>query len=124
MIQISPHCPIFIHTGFVDFRKGIDGLCGVCKYEMDKDPLNGALFVFSNRSRQSLKILIYDGQGFWVFHKRLSTGKFNWWPTSSKIYSELISRELSVLIWNGDPNETKMQKDWRAIDKISDLPIA
>lgn len=116
MIQITPQTPIFIHTGCIDFRKGIDGLCGVCRYEMNKDPLEGALFGFSNRSRQALKILIYDGQGFWVFHKRLSTGKFLWWPTSDNICLDLAAKELSVLIWNGDPKKISLQDDWRSIE--------
>jgi len=115
MIQITPKTPIFIHTGVVDFRKGMDGLCGICKYELKQDPLSGAMFVFSNRSRKSLKILIYDSQGFWVFHKRLSTGRFTWWPTSSETCCELAANELYVLIWNGDPNKADMQKNWKNI---------
>jgi len=115
MIQITPLTPIFVHTGFTDFRKGIDGLCGVCKYELEKDPMTGAMFVFGNRTRKALKILIYDGQGFWVYHKRLSRGRFKWWPESDKVHASLVANQLSVLIWNGDPQKAKMQSNWKNI---------
>jgi len=117
MIQITPKTPLYVHTGVVDFRKGIDGLCGVCKYQLKKDPLSGAMFAFINRSKIALKILVYDGQGFWVYHKRLSCGKFKWWPGGDDICSPIIARELYVLIWNGDPKKINMQEDWRSIDK-------
>jgi len=114
MITLSPNTKVYIHTGIIDFRKQIDGLCGICKYELNKDPFSGAMFVFTNRSRNSLKIIFYDGQGFWCYHKRLSRGIFNWWP-SGELCSEIASRNLNVLIWNGNPIESKMQDDWRSI---------
>ena len=118
MIQVTPTTPIFVHTGFIDFRKGIDGLCGVCKYELSQDPMSGALFVFRSRNMKSLKILVYDGQGFWVFHKRLSRGQLKWWPnTDARICYELLAQELYVLIWNGSLNEISLQKNWKDVDK-------
>lgn len=100
---------IYVASAPVDFRKGIDGLCGVCSRYLNKNPQSGAMFVFSNRSRQALKILIYDRQGYWVYHKRLSRGKFNWWP-GGELCTLLAMKELSALIWNGDPSA--MQSDW------------
>lgn len=118
MISITPRTPIYVYSESVDFRKGIDGLSGVCKNKLKQDPFSGSLFVFRNRSHKAIKLLIYDGQGFWVYHKRLSEGKFKWWPKSSKSsYTELFVKELSVLIWNGNPEEKNMQKDWKKIDK-------
>ena len=114
MITISPSTKIYVHTKVIDFRKGIDGICGVCKYELKKDPFSGSMFVFTNRARTGLKILYYDGQGFWIYHKRLSRGKFNWWPKGD-ICTELIARDLSVLIWNGNPSNSNMQENWRSI---------
>jgi transposase len=113
VIQISPSSPIYIHCGAVDFRKGMDGLCGVCKEQMEKDPMSGALFVFSNRSRKSLKILVYDSQGFWIFHKRLSRGSFKWWRTGEGVSGELRASELAVLIWNGNPDLAAPQTEWK-----------
>ena len=72
MIQIPPHLRVFQHIAPVDFRKGIDGLVGVCRSRLRQDPMNGAVFVFINRRRTSIKLLCYDGQGFWLCQKRLS----------------------------------------------------
>ncbi len=77
MLQLSPHSRIFIATEPVDFRKGIDGLAAVCRQSLGDTPLEGAVYVFRNRSATALKILAYDGQGFWLEMKRLSQGRFN-----------------------------------------------
>ncbi len=65
--------PIYVFTQTIDFRKGIDGLCGLCKKHLLKNPIEGGIYVFSNKSRQSIKILFYDGQGFWLYQKRVTT---------------------------------------------------
>ena len=88
----------------VDFRKGIDGLAGVCKNILDQDPFSGYLFIFVNKKRTSLKILIYDGQGFWLCQKRLSAGRFKWRPKGNDLRINILdSYQLQHLIWNGDP---------------------
>ncbi len=66
-----------------DFRKGIDGLAPRCRQRLKADPWSGAMFVFSNKRRKALKILVYDGQGFWLCQKRLSQGRFPGWPPAT-----------------------------------------
>ena len=66
MIQITPQMRLLLAVEPVDFRKGIDGLVQVCRQRLNTDPMTGALFVFANRRRRALKILMYDGQGFWL----------------------------------------------------------
>ena len=83
MIQITPQMRILVAVEPADFRRGIDGLARVCKDVLQHDPFSGWVFVFRNRSATALKILVYDGQGFWLCHKRLSSGKFRWWPTGN-----------------------------------------
>jgi hypothetical protein len=80
MIQITPQMRILLAVEPVDFRKGIDGRVALCRQKLQCEPLDGALFVFSSRRRTSLKILVYDGQGFWLCQKRLSQGRFRGWP--------------------------------------------
>ena len=63
MIQITPQMRILLAVEPVDFRKGIDGLAGLCRPVLDTDPLGGALVVFRSRSRRALKLLVYDGYG-------------------------------------------------------------
>jgi transposase len=112
MLQISPSTRIFICNQFVDFRKGIDGLASICRNKLDQDPHQGALFVFRNRTRSSIRFLIYDGQGFWICTKRLSKGKFQWWPEEK---STLDARQIQTLLWNGNPELALFSKDWRKI---------
>ena len=83
MIQITPQMRILVGVEAVDFRKGIDGLARVCREVLAADPFSGWLFVFRNRRQTALRILVYDGQGFWLAHKRLSRGRFRWWPTGA-----------------------------------------
>ena len=71
MIQITPQMHILVAIEPCDFRKGIDGLARVCKEVLKQDPFSGRVFVFRNRSATALKALIYDGQGFWLCHKKL-----------------------------------------------------
>ena len=80
MIQITPHMRILLAAEPADFRKGIDGLAGLCRQVLKSDPFSGHVFVFRNKSATSIKILIYDGQGYWLCQKRLSRGQFKWWP--------------------------------------------
>jgi transposase len=115
MLQLSPQSRIFIATEPVDFRKGIDGLCAVCRQSLGDNPLEGAVYVFRNRSATALKILFYDGQGFWLRMKRLSQGRFKWWPTSADTQVPLCARDLLILLWNGDPERAVMAKDWRRV---------
>ncbi len=115
MLQLSPQSRIFIATEPVDFRKGIDGLAVVCRQSLGENPLEGAIYVFRNRSATALKILAYDGQGFWLAMKRLSQGRFKWWPTSTDARLPLSARDLGVLIWNGDPQGARMAGDWRRV---------
>ncbi len=66
MIAITPQMCILVAVQAVDFRNGIDGLARVCKQYLKADPFCGALFVFRNRRRTAIKVLAYDGQGFWI----------------------------------------------------------
>ncbi len=118
MIQITPHMRILVAAEPVDFRKGIDGLASVCRKVLRSDPFSGYVFVFRNRLRTAIKILIYDSQGFWLCQKRLSAGKFKWWPAlnSNDIKtSQLAAHELQLLIWNGDPTKSEVGPEWRKI---------
>jgi len=114
MLQISPTTRIFVCNQLIDFRKGIDGLAAVCRNKLNQDPYQGALFLFQNRPRTSIRILVYDGQGFWLCTKRLSKGKFQWWPDASS----LDARQIHTLLWNGNPELAQFSEDWRKIFEI------
>lgn len=115
MIQITPHMRIFAAIEVVDFRKGIDGLAAFCRIKLNEDPFSGAIFLFRNRQKSSLKVLVYDGQGFWLCTKRLSKGKFHWWPKGNSASIHLEAQELQTLLWNGNPSQASFSDYWRKI---------
>ncbi len=117
MIQVTPQMRILVAVEPTDFRKGIDGLARVCREALGSDPFSGCVFVFCNKSRKALKILVYDGQGFWLCQKRLSKGRFPWWPHSvSAATKALEAHQLTVLVSGGDPAAAKGVRPWRRVD--------
>lgn len=116
MIQLTPQMRLLLAVEPVDFRKGIDGLVAVCRQRLAADPFSGGLFVFSNRRRQALKLLVYDGQGFWLAQKRLSAGRFKWWPSLGEQPTLALEvHQLQLLLWNGNPASAPAAPMWRPI---------
>ena len=124
MIQITPQMRILLAVRPVDFRKGIDGLAAICRSVMGGDPFSGCIFAFRNRRKTTIKLLTYDGQGFWLFQKRLSAGRFSWWPErEDEPVCPMAVHELQLLIWNGDPSSVRVAGMWRPIVSGSDRPV-
>jgi transposase len=122
MIQVTPQMRILVALEPADFRRGIDGLARVCKEALQQDPFSGCVFVFRNRRATALKVLVYDGQGFWLCHKRLSSGRFRWWPAradASIAAQRLAAHQLHVLLSAGNPAGTKAAPDWRPVSPKS-----
>ncbi len=116
MIAIMPQMRLLAAVEPVDFRGGIDALAALCRQRLSSEPMSGALFIFSSRNRKSIKILAYDGQGFLLFQKRLSAGRFGWWPSASGVASvALQTHELQLLLWNGDPCGASIARLWRPL---------
>jgi len=76
MIQITPQMRILVAVEPVDGRKGIDSLAQLCQERLQTDPFSGCLFVFRSRRGTAIRILVYDGQGFWLAQKRFPRGDF------------------------------------------------
>jgi transposase len=116
MIQIPPQVRIWMMVEAVDFRQGIDGLARVCREVLKADPFSGGMFVFRNKRATAIKILTYDGQGFWLCQKRLSQGRFRWWPTSQgERQKTLLAHELTLLLWNGNPLAGQVAPLWKRL---------
>lgn len=116
MIHVSSNTRVLLAISPCDFRKGIDGLGAVCRQVLQQDPMSGTVFLFRNRRGTALKLLCYDGQGFWLAQKRLSEGKLKWWPKHTQdTLTSLAARELQVVLWNGNPHQAGMAEDWRNI---------
>ena len=117
MIQITPHMRILVAIEPVDLRKGIDGLAAFCRQALSSDPLSGTLFVFRSRRGHALKCLTYDGQGFWIFQKRLSSGRFTAWPKGDGSCLRWDPHQLHLLLWNGDPAGASAAPMWKPIGR-------
>ncbi len=115
MLQLTPQSRVFLAVEAADFRRGIDGLSALCRQPIGEDPFAGAIFVFRNRRGTSLKLLCYDGQGFWLCQKRLSQGRLKWWPSTPQASVSLSLRELQILLWNGNPKALELAEDWRRV---------
>ena len=115
MIQITPHMRILVAVDPIDFRAGIDGLAAICRQRLDADPFSGGLFVFCNRRRSAIKILCYDGGGYWMCQRRLSSGRLAFWPDGTSAARTLEACELQVLLMGGDPTQANVPAPWRRL---------
>lgn len=120
MIQVTAQMRVLVAVEPADFRRGIDGLARVAREELASDPFCGCVFVFRNRRATAVKILVYDGQGFWLCHKRLSTGRFRFWPAGKGAPARsLEAHELQVLLSAGDFEATQAATPWRRVRSTS-----
>lgn len=98
MIPVTASTPIMLAIEPVDFRRQMDGLVAHCRQALASNPMSGTLFVFINRARTMVRVLVYDGSGFWLMTKRLSKGKFTGWPTGPSSLSPLPAKALMQLL--------------------------
>ena len=117
LIQVTPQMRILVAVEPADFRKGIDGLARLAKDELSSDPFSGCVLVFRNRRATAVKLLVYDGQGFWLCHKRLSRGRFRFWPDDrgGRASVKMEAHELTVLLSAGDFSAARSAPIWRRV---------
>ena len=99
MIQIPAQASVFVMHESVNFRNGIDGMAALARVVLQREPMSGAFFVFRNRGRHMLRILYYDGGGFWLYYRLLEAGTFEEWksPDASN-HLTIDATELSMLL--------------------------
>jgi len=123
VIQITPQMRVLVAVEPVDFRNGIDGLSHLCRAVLLENPFSGTVFVFRSRTAKAVKLLVYDGQGFWVCQKRLSHGRFRFWPSSDNASTCLLwAHEFQALLWGGDPTLAQAAPMWRQVSLASLQP--
>jgi len=117
MISITPQMRVKAVIDPVDGRKGIDGLSQVCRAVLKTDPRSGTIFLFRNRNARTIRLLMYDGQGFWLAMKRLSQGTFRHWPTSPTdgTGAWLCAQQFRALIWGGNPATGWVAPLWQPV---------
>ena len=98
MLTITSATRIYIATGVTDMRKSFNGLYAMVSGVLSEDPLEGHLFLFSNRRRDRLKVFFWDGTGFWVCAKRLEKGVFHWPAAAGGLSVTLTHSQLQMLL--------------------------
>lgn len=112
MFGLGPATKIFLCLDTIDMRKGFDGLYGLVRDHLGQDPQSGHLFLFTNRTRTRLKVLVWDGSGLWVCAKRLERGRFGW-PASNGARSVTMRPEELAMLLNGlDLTQASPRKNW------------
>lgn len=76
MLHLATLCRYYLYTRHADMRKGVDGLSGVVRSQMLLDPMDRSVFIFMNRRRTHIKLLMWEGDGFSIYYKRLEKGTF------------------------------------------------
>jgi len=114
MLSIPPTIPIFLYSRPADMRKGFEGLSGIVREEFGVDPLDGSLFLFVNRRRDRLKILHFDGTGFWLYYKRLEAGTFEMIAGDGP-YVEIDATQLAMLLGGVSLVSAKRRKRYRRV---------
>ena len=120
MLALSATTRCFVCIEPHDFRKGIDGIAAIVRQKIAMNPMDGALYLFRNRNRTSIKVLFYNGFGFWLCQLRLSSGRLKWWPDTAdpkgvSIIRSLSAREIHVMLANGDPRGAQFTEDWKSL---------
>jgi len=95
MLSLSPSNRYFLYRHQADMRKGFDGLSGLVREGLSKDPLSGDVFIFFNKRRTHVKLLFWEGDGFSLYHKRLERGTYEL-PSTASV--ELRSEELMLIL--------------------------
>jgi transposase len=101
LFGISGNARLFLYCMPADMRKGFDGLSGLVTNKLGQNPLSGDIFIFVNRTRTLVKILVWDQTGFAIWHKRLEQGTFEM-PNIEKGRNSIeITRQKLMLILEG-----------------------
>lgn len=98
MFHMNQNLKIVLAVEPADLRKSFNGLYMIARDELGEIPENGAMFIFSNRTRTRIKVLCFDGTGCWVSVKRLEQGTFSWPKDSEEEQMTLKPEALSLLL--------------------------
>lgn len=98
MLSLSGRQAIYACTSPVDFRKQHDGLVALVREQLESDPFEESVFVFFNKRRDRIKLLLWDGNGFWLLYKRLESGTYERLRSSDSKRLALSRAELSMLL--------------------------
>ena len=111
LLSLPSNIRIFVARAAVDMRKSFDGLSLMVQHQFGREPFSGDLFAFFNRQRDRVKLLLWDGNGFWVFAKRLESGAFARWPDDNgdSVCVAIDRARLGMLLEGVDMKSVKLR---------------
>lgn len=110
MFALTEQHRYYLYRGVADMRKGFDGLSGIVRSELNGDPMDGSVYLFINRRRDRLKILIWAEGGFVLYYKRLESGTYELPIDDSRTASQSLDWETMVLMIRGIKLERIIRK--------------
>ena len=120
MLSLHSNIRYFLYHGRTDMRKSFDGLCGIVTNEMRQAVISGDVFIFLNKRKTHIKLLVWEGDGFAIYYKRLEEGTYEFPENSSPEKSLLISYTQLMLILQGvSLKKVHYRKRYQKIKKLS-----
>lgn len=101
MLHLSSSCKYYLYCGNTDMRKGFDSLSGIVSSKMNEDAISGSVFIFLNKKHNQVKLLLWEGDGFGLYHKRLEQGTYELPYVDDKTNSLSLSSQQLQLILQG-----------------------
>ena len=121
VLSVPAQARVFLACSATDMRKSFDGLCLIIQHEFDRDPYAGDVFTFFNRRRTYVKLIVWDGNGFWLVAKRLEGGTFeDWCPaTDASTHVGIDRAQLSMLLEGIDLKKAKFRRHYKRSVRIN-----
>lgn len=124
MFGFGPATRIYLAVGATDMRKGFEGLYGLVRDQLRCDPLSGHVFLFCNKQRNRLKLIVFDGSGLWVCAKRLEKGCFGWPQAGDGQGKVVLSHAELALLLGGIDLRQGQRRPWFRYVTHDVLPTA
>ena len=115
LINVTAATEIFVFHDPVNFNMGFAGMIGFCRRILDLEPMNGAYFLFRSKLGQQIRVLTYDGDGWWLATKKFSHGSVRYWPKTLEAMSQIEAREFLLLLLRGDLQGARLPELWKKI---------
>ena len=111
LLNLSSSRIYFLHIRGTNMKKGFNGLSALIRAELGHDPLSGTVFIFFNKQRNQAKLLLFEGDGFGIFHKRLEKGTFELPTTTAESQDGIIDwHELQFILQGVDLTSIRFRK--------------
>ena len=111
LLNLSPTRCYYLYNGTASMRKSFNGLSTLIRAELGQDPLSGNVFIFFNRQRDQCKLLLFEGDGFGIFHKRLEKGTFELPKTTAESQGGIVAwHDLQFILQGVDLSSIRFRK--------------